>query len=118
MNNKTVFVTGASRGLGASVASAFGEAGAHVVGCVRNPGELEGTVATIENAGGTAIAMQADVRDENEIWKIIDYAARELGGIDVVVANASINHGEPGAMAFPDETYEVFDTTLETALLD
>jgi 3-oxoacyl-[acyl-carrier protein] reductase len=101
MNDKIVLITGASRGLGASVAGAFGDTGAHVVGCARDTDDLEGTVTAIENAGGTITTMQADVRDEDEIWQVPDYAAREFEGIDVIVANAGINCGEPGRWLFP-----------------
>ncbi|PSQ23330.1 short-chain dehydrogenase [Halobacteriales archaeon QS_8_65_32] len=112
MDGKCVVVTGASRGLGASVARAFTEAGASVVGCARNQSELERAFEDVSNAEG----IEADVRDEDHAWGLVDYAAREHGEIDVLVANAGVNHGNPGEMALPEESYETFDDTMATNL--
>ena len=112
MDGKCVVVTGASRGLGASVARAFAEAGASVVGCARNQSELERAFEDVSNAEG----IEADVRDEDHAWGLVDYAAREHGEIDVLVANAGVNHGNPGEMALPEESYETFDDTMATNL--
>jgi NAD(P)-dependent dehydrogenase (short-subunit alcohol dehydrogenase family) len=112
MDGKCVVVTGASRGLGASVARAFTEAGASVVGCARNQDELERAFEDVSNAEG----IEADVRDEDHAWGLVDYAAREHGEIDVLVANAGVNHGNPGEMALPEESYETFDDTMATNL--
>jgi len=112
MDDKCVVVTGASRGLGASVARAFATDGASVVGCARSADELEGALGDVANAEG----IEADVRDEDHAWGLIDYAAREYGGIDIVVANAGVNHGDPGEMALQKESYEVFDDTMATNL--
>lgn len=112
MDGKCVVVTGASRGLGASVARAFTEAGASAVGCARNQDELERAFEDVSNAEG----IEADVRDEDHAWGLADYATREHGEIDVLVANAGVNHGNSGGMALPEESYETFDDTMATNL--
>ena len=112
MDDTCVIVTGASRGLGASVARAFAEGGASVVGCSRDGDAVEATLADVRNAKG----VEADVRDEDDVWGLIDDAARAYGEIDVVVANAGINRGDPGDAPLPAESYDVFDDTMATNL--
>ncbi|QOG00799.1 SDR family oxidoreductase [Flavobacterium sp. MDT1-60] len=91
LNNKVVLVTGASRGIGAAVAKNLAERGAKVI--VNYAGGLqsaEETVATIKNAGGDAIAIQADVSKSDEVKAMFDQAIAHYGKIDVLVNNAGI----------------------------
>ena len=112
MDEKCVVVTGASRGLGASVARAFAAEGASVVGCARDGEAIEAALGDAESAEG----LEADVRDEDHVWGVIDHAARAHGEIDVLVANAGVNHGDPGEAPLPAESYDVFDDTMATNL--
>jgi 3-oxoacyl-[acyl-carrier protein] reductase len=112
--DSTVVVTGASRGIGASVARAFGEAGAAVVACARSVEGVEDVVDDVREAGGTGTAVRADVRDEFDVERLLETAVREHGGVDVVVANAGVNHGPPGESPLPGESYSRFDDTLRT----
>ncbi|KTG27948.1 SDR family NAD(P)-dependent oxidoreductase [Haloferax profundi] len=114
MNDTTVVVTGASSGIGAAVARAFGQAGATVVACARDHDALQTVLDDVEDAGGTAAGIRADVRDEFDMERLMEMAARAGGSIDVLVANAGINHGTPGQMPMADESYAVFDDTLRT----
>ncbi|WP_396612002.1 SDR family NAD(P)-dependent oxidoreductase [Haloferax sp. S1W] len=114
MNDTTVVVTGASTGIGAAVARTFGRAGATVVACARDRDALDEVVADIEADGGTATGLRADVRDEFDMERLMETAARDGGAIDVLVANAAITHGTPGEMPMADEAYTVFDDTLRT----
>ncbi|WP_411964097.1 SDR family NAD(P)-dependent oxidoreductase [Haloferax sp. YSMS24] len=114
MNDTTVVVTGASSGIGAAVARAFGRAGANVVICARDGDALQSVVDDIESAAGSATAIRADVRDEFDMERLMETAARAGKPIDVLVANAGVNHGSPGEMPMADESYAAFDDTLRT----
>ncbi len=116
MDDATVVVTGASRGIGAAVARAFAEHGAHVVICARNADSLEETAETIRDAGGTVTSLRADIRDEFDVERLMETAAREGEGeeIDVVVANAGVYHGPPGETPLSSESYAAFDDHLRT----
>jgi len=99
MNNlhgKTVFITGSSRGIGREIALRCARDGANVVitGKTTAPhAKLPGTIHTVAEesveAGGHALAIQLDVRDEQAIKAAVEQAARHFGGIDVLVNNAS-----------------------------
>ncbi len=96
LKGKTVFITGASRGIGREIALRCARDGAHVVvtGKTAEPhAKLPGTIHTvcdeIVKAGGQGLAIQLDVRDEDAVEAAIDRAAGHFGGIDVLVNNAS-----------------------------
>ena len=93
---KTLFITGASRGIGREIALRAARDGANVVVAAKTAQahpKLEGTIHTvaaeIESAGGKALAIQLDVRDENAIAAAVTKAAQAFGGIDILVNNAS-----------------------------
>ncbi len=115
MDEVTAVVTGGTRGIGRQVARALAKEGATVALCGRDTDEVEASVATIENDGGTAVGLRADVRDEYDMERLMETAAREgADGIDVVVANAGIYHGTPGETPLVTESYAAFDDTLRT----
>lgn len=91
LNNKVVLVTGASRGIGAAIATKLANAGAKVI--VNYAGGIEAAeevVAAIKNNGGEAIALQADVSKAEEVAILFDQAIAHFGRIDVLVNNAGI----------------------------
>ncbi len=110
----TAVVTGASRGIGAAIARRFAAEGVHVVGCSRDGEELDAVVADVAGAGGEMTGLRADVRDEYDVERLMETAARAGagGGIDCVVANAGVVHGEAGAAPLAEESYAAFDDTL------
>ncbi|GAA0228378.1 SDR family NAD(P)-dependent oxidoreductase [Haladaptatus pallidirubidus] len=115
MDGLTAVVTGGTRGIGRQVTRAFAEAGANVALCGRDADAVDETVAAIENAGGTAVGLRADVRDEFDVERLMETAARfENDGIDVVAANAGIYHGTPGETPLVTEPYAAFDDTFRT----
>ena len=94
--NKTVFITGASRGIGKAIALRLAKEGANIVVAAKSVEEnpkLGGTIFSaaqeIEDAGGKALAVQCDIRDENQIQAAVDKAVAAFGGIDVLINNAS-----------------------------
>ena len=94
--NKTVFITGASRGIGKAIAIRLAKEGANIVvvakSTVENP-KLGGTIFSaakeIENAGGQALAVQCDIRFEDQINTAVEKAVETFGGIDILINNAS-----------------------------
>ncbi|MFC7098254.1 SDR family NAD(P)-dependent oxidoreductase [Halobaculum marinum] len=117
MDNTTVVVTGATRGVGRAVAEAFVAEGAHVVVCSRSGDDVDQTVAALSASGaGSASGLRADVRDEFDLERLLHHAdgAGDGAGVDVVVANAAVNHGTPGEMPLDAEPYSRFDDTVRT----
>ena len=112
----TAVVTGGSRGIGRAVTAQFAQEGVHVVTCARDRDELESAAAEIEADGGTVTTMRADVRDEFDIERLMETAARAgpESGIDCVIANAGVYHGTPGETPLTEESYSAFDDTFQT----
>ena len=96
LQNKTVFITGASRGIGKAIALKLASHGANIIvvakSVVENP-KLGGTIFSaaeeIEMAGGKALPVQCDIRFEDEIKTAVDKAIEKFGGIDTLINNAS-----------------------------
>ncbi len=94
--NKTVFITGASRGIGKAIALRLAGDGANIVVVAKsieeNP-KLGGTIFSaakeIEDAGGKALAVQCDIRFEDQIKNAVEKAVEAFGGIDILINNAS-----------------------------
>lgn len=94
--NKTVFITGASRGIGKAIALRLAKEGANIVIAAKSTEEnpkLGGTIfsaaAEIEAIGGKALAVQTDIRFEEQIQAAVQQAVEKFGGIDIVINNAS-----------------------------
>ena len=94
--NKTVIITGASRGIGKTIGLRLAKEGANIViaskSVEENP-KLGGTIYSaakeMEAAGGHALAVQCDIRYEEQIQEVVDKAVATFGGIDILVNNAS-----------------------------
>lgn len=111
---ETVVITGVSRGIGAALAREYGAAGARVVACSRSADALESVAEDVRAAGGEAVVQRADVRDEYDVERLMETAAREGGAIDAVFANAGVYHGSPGDTDLAGESYAVFDEHVRT----
>jgi citronellol/citronellal dehydrogenase len=93
---RTVFITGASRGIGKAIALRLASQGANIVIAAKSVTEdprLGGTIYSaaeeVVAAGGQALAVQVDIRDEAQIQQAVQQAAEKFGGIDIVINNAS-----------------------------
>lgn len=96
LRGKTVFITGSSRGIGRAIALRCAADGANVVitgktaeAHAKLPGTIHSVAAEVEKAGGRALAIRLDVRDEVALLAAVVQAAVHFGGIDVLVNNAS-----------------------------
>ena len=94
--NKTIFITGATRGIGKAIALKLAAAGANIVIAAKSVEEnpkLGGTIYTaaaeVEAAGGKALAIQCDIRFEEQIAAAVAQTTDKFGGIDVLINNAS-----------------------------
>ena len=96
LSGKTIFITGASRGIGRAIALRCAEAGANIAivakSAVANP-KLPGTIHSVaeevRNLGGQALPIQCDIRDEDEVRAAVAATVQAFGGLDVLVNNAS-----------------------------
>jgi 3-oxoacyl-[acyl-carrier protein] reductase len=89
VKGKVALVTGASRGIGAAVAKAFGAEGAIVVvNYLQNSVSAKQVVEDITSAGGEAVAIQADVRNEQSVLAMMECIVNSYGAIDIVINNA------------------------------
>lgn len=96
LENKVAVVTGASKGIGASIAKYFAAEGAKVVVNYASSREgAEQVVKAITDTGGTAIAVQADVSNETEVTRLFEETKNAFGTLDVLVNNAGIYLYEP-----------------------
>lgn len=93
---KTALITGATRGIGKAIALKLAAEGANIVIAAKSVEEnpkLGGTIfsaaAEIEAAGGKALALQCDIRFEDQIQQVVNKAVDHFGGIDILVNNAS-----------------------------
>jgi len=93
---KRIFITGGSRGIGLAIALRAAKDGALIAIAAKTTEphpKLPGTIFTaakdIENAGGKALAIACDIRDENQIAAAVEQAAKAFGGIDILINNAS-----------------------------
>jgi NAD(P)-dependent dehydrogenase (short-subunit alcohol dehydrogenase family) len=93
MTGKTVVVTGASTGLGKASMATLAREGANIVASARTKDKLEAAVAEITAAGGSAIAVAADMSDDLQVGKVIDAAVSEFGRLDALVNNAGVGYG-------------------------
>ena len=107
LTNKTVLITGGSRGIGKAIALKLAGAGANIVIAAKTSDphpKLEGTIHSavkeIENAGGKAIAVQCDIRFEDQIQEAVKTAIDAYGGLDILINNAS------AIQLFPTELIE------------
>jgi citronellol/citronellal dehydrogenase len=96
LSNKTLFITGASRGIGLAIALRAARDGANVAIAAKSdqphpklPGTIHTAAEQIEAAGGKALPMQVDIRDENAVAAAAQRCVERFGGIDVLVNNAS-----------------------------
>lgn len=94
-SNKTVFITGGSRGIGREIILKFAREGANITIAAKSdtpnpklPGTIHSVAQEVINAGGKALPLATDVRDEEQIKRAIQATVQQFGGIDLLVNNA------------------------------
>jgi citronellol/citronellal dehydrogenase len=96
LKGKTLLITGASRGIGLAIAKRAAQDGANIVVVAKTtevnsklPGTIFSAAAEIEAAGGKALAVQTDIREEASVLAAVELAVQAFGGIDILINNAS-----------------------------
>ena len=113
LHGRIALVTGASRGIGASIATALAEAGAAVaINYRERASEADAIVADIKSKGGRAMAIAADVSQAAAVARMVDEVTSALGGIDILVNNA----GMAIVRGIDDLTEADFDQTIAVNL--
>jgi citronellol/citronellal dehydrogenase len=119
LKNKTLFITGASRGIGLAIALRAAKDGANVVVAAKTtephpklPGTIHTAAEAIERAGGRALPIALDIRDDSAVHAAATQAADTFGGIDILVNNASAI-SLTGTLATPMKRYDLmFDVNV------
>lgn len=115
LQDKTIFMSGGSRGIGLAIAKKCAEDGANIVIAAKTAEphpKLEGTIYTaakeIEAAGGKALPVVCDIRDEEAVQKAVDACVDKFGGIDICINNASAVSPTP-VMSTPMKRYDLMN---------
>ena len=88
VDGDTALVTGASSGIGRAIAERFAADGADVVVCSREQDNVDPVADDIEDAGGSALAVECDVRERDSVEALVEATVEEFGGLDTLVNNA------------------------------
>lgn len=125
LEGKVAFISGAARGQGRSHALTLARGGASIVGfdlCgqidtvpfpMASASDLAKTKRLVEEAGGTMVAVQADVRDQAEVDLVFEEGVKAFGRVDIVLANAAINHNYKRSWEIDDDGFRnVMDVNL------
>ncbi|MGH1418425.1 MAG: SDR family oxidoreductase [Hyphomicrobiaceae bacterium] len=124
LEGKTLFITGGSRGIGLAIAKRAARDGANIAIAAKTTqphAKLEGTIHTaadeIEQAGGRALALQCDIRDEDQIQEAVSKTVAQFGGLDICVNNASAISLTPLAHTEPKRIDLMFGVNTRGTLL-
>jgi 3-oxoacyl-[acyl-carrier protein] reductase len=118
LTGKVAVVTGASKGIGAAIATSLGAAGASVVvNYASSKAGADKVVDTITKAGGKAIAVQGDVSKSADATAIIDAAIKTYGHLDILVNNSGVYEMLPLEAITPEHFHKQFDTNVLGLLL-
>ena len=114
MSNPVVLITGALTGIGRATALAFAKIGARLVVSGRRPAEGKALEVELQRLGAEAVFVQADVRHDEEVRRLIDQAVARFGRLDAAV-NVAGTEGQPGLIV--NQTAETYAATFDTNVL-
>jgi NADP-dependent 3-hydroxy acid dehydrogenase YdfG len=116
MRPKSVFISGASSGIGRSLALEYARGGADLAVCARRAPELELLATEIRALGRRAVSIPLDVRDAGAVKDAVLRADRELGGLEMVIANAGIGSPRHSSRLDWDDVAAIVDVNVRGAM--
>lgn len=117
LNGQTAIITGASSGIGLAIAKRLAMVGAHVFLAGRTAEPMEETKRAIEQQGGSASVMTADVRDPLQVEQIVATAVKQTGGLDIMVNNAGLEFPSTILDGKPEEWRAMLETNVLALLV-
>ncbi len=117
LKGKAAFVTGASRGIGRSVAVALAKAGADVALIGRDTAALEETLKAVQEQGRRALALKTDVTSADSMASSVAQTVKTFGKIDTLVCNAGVQKLKPFLDMKPEDWRSLISTNLEGAII-
>jgi len=117
LSGRTVVVTGAGRGIGRAIALAAARAGATVVLAARTEEQVQDVAREVAALGGAALAVAADVRQREDVERVVARAVEETGRLDAVVNNAGVFVWKPLEKLSEEEWDRVLETNLKATYL-
>ncbi len=117
LDGQVAIVTGAGRGIGAAIAEAYAEAGAHVVCAARSRDQIERTAAAVRSHGSRALAVPCDVLERAQLEQLVEATLSEFGRIDVLVNNAGGWPPKPALRTGEKEFEAAFRFNVTTAFV-
>jgi 3-hydroxybutyrate dehydrogenase len=117
LENRIALITGAGRGIGRAIAEAYGREGAKVAVADLSLETAQETVTAIEQAGGTAMALEMDVTDEDAVDVNVSFVVKQWGGLDIALANAGVQHIDPVHKLAYSDWSKVMSVHLDGAFL-
>ena len=117
LNGQTAIITGASSGIGLAIAKRLAMVGAHVFLAGRTAEPMEETTRAIEQQGGSASVMTADVRDPLQVEQLVVTAAKQTGRLDIMVNNAGLEFPSTILDGKPEEWRAMLETNVLALLV-
>jgi len=118
LENKVALITGGGSGIGEASSELFAREGAAVGVCDLNADTAESVAARIRNAGGRAIALQADVTSRDDVQRVVDAVVSEFGGLNILVNSAGVSDRGAPSDYDEDQTWQwVMDINVSGTLL-
>ena len=116
IRNKTVLLTGASRGIGQFIARTLASEGAVVIGVARSQEGLHNTQRNIENDGGTFFSLSFDLKNINGLGQLVEQAVAINGPIDILVNNAGIERYKEYQNYTANEVSDILNVNLHAPM--
>ena len=112
LRGKVALVTGGNGGIGLGIARGLAQAGAHVAIAGRNADKHAAAIAALEELGGQAISIIADVTDAADVRRMVAETVERLGGLDILIANAGMNIRKAPQDYTIEEWHQIVNTNL------
>ncbi len=112
LSGKVAIITGATRGIGKSIAERYAQAGAKLILSARRKDALDRVADSLQNAGADVMVHPADMSDEKDIVGLVAAAAERFGRIDVLVNNAGFGIFKPVSQTKTEEFDALFNVNM------